>query len=137
MPNYLFKSVIPSNMKPVRPTAGKGSPDARIQSVPSGQVYTEEDGTVWFKAGSNPKNGWVEAGTEIGLHPAVYIGNFLEYDPNNLFAAPGPAVWIGQDQSVWVKTDSTFDDQNWVFLGIDPVLGDPDFYSVGGGEVLV
>ncbi len=137
MPNYLFKSVIPSTITPVRPTTGRGSPDARIQSVPSGQVYTEEDGTVWFKAGSNPKNGWVEAGDQIGLHPAVYRGNFGETDPNYLFSAPGPAVWFGTDQSVWVKTDSEDIDLNWVFLAFDTSIGDPDFYVQGGGELSV
>ncbi len=134
MPTYLFKSVIPSSITPVRPTAGRGSPNARIQSAPSGQIYTAEDGTVYFKAGLDPKN-WVQAGDQVGMHPSVYVGNFFENDPNNLFSAPGPAVWYGYDQSVWVKTVSTNDDQDWVFLAFDPSIGEPDFYVVGGGEL--
>jgi hypothetical protein len=134
MPNYLFASVIPSSIKPVRPTAGVGNPNGFV-SAPPGQLYTDDTGAVWIKAGLSPMTGWVLAGDQIGMNPAVYIGNYFEYDPNDLFSAPGPAIWLGNDQSVWIKTVSTNDDQDWVFLAFDPSIGEPNFYVQGGGDL--
>ncbi len=78
---------------------------------------------------------WVVAGDQVGMNPAVYVGNYFENNPNDLFAAPGPAVWYGYDKSVWVKTTSTDDDQNWVFLAFSQTVGAPNFYVQGGGDL--
>ena len=101
------------------------------------QIYTEETGKVWCKSeNSDATLGWFELGAARG-HPEVLVGNFFETNPNGVYSYAGPAVWFGADQSIWVKTVSTLDDQGWVFLGYASTLGLPDFYSYGGGTITV
>ena len=101
------------------------------------QIYTEESGKVWCKSeNDNRMLGWFELGEARG-HPEVIVGNFLETNPNGAYSYAGPAVWFGSDQSIWVKTVATVDDQSWILLGYASTLGQPDFYSYGGGEITV
>ncbi len=108
--------------------SGRGSPEARLRGVP-GQLYTDESGQVWCKGTTAPDTGWFKVASNQG-HPTVTIGNWNSTDPNGVVTMPGPAVWYGGDKSIWVKTDSANDDQNWnLLLECSLCVGDPDFYS--------
>ena len=99
------------------------------------QIYTEESGKVWCKSENADRMlGWFELGDARG-HPLVLVGNFFETNPNGLYGYGGPAVWFGSDQSIWVKTVATVDDQSWILLGFSSTLGLPDFYIMNGPEL--
>ncbi len=131
----LFRSVIPGVAANPRPISGRGNPNG-FRGGQVMQIYTEETGKEWCKSDAAATLGWFELGTARG-HPQLTVGNFYETNPNGLYSVAGPAVWIGFDQSVWVKTVPTDDDQSWVLLGSAPALGLPDFYSYGGGMIEV
>ncbi len=113
----------------------RGNPNGFVQA-PTGTMLTEESGKKWCKGYSaiSDNLGWFEVGTATG-HPAVYVLDFYQTNPNGLLESAGPAVAIGVDQSIWVKTVPTVDDQSWKLLGFQASLGQPDFYVFGGGEL--
>ena len=124
----LFKSVIPGDVGWSPPMHGRGSPDARLRGVP-GQLYTDENGQVWCKGTTTPDTGWFKVASNAG-HPAVIIGSSSQTDPRGVVIAAGPAVWYGSDKSIWVKTDSANDYNNWhLLLEFGLSVGGSSYYS--------
>ncbi len=111
---------------------GIGSPQARLRGVP-GQLYTQVDGgQLWCKGTIAPNTGWFRVAANAG-HPAVIIGSYYQTDPRDVVISPGPAVWYGWDKSIWVKTDSANDANNWnLLLEYSLSVGLPITYSVFG-----
>lgn len=118
VPNFRsgFESLtLPAVGSPSIPLSGVGAPDGVVVGIP-GQTYTDLDtNNLYIKMGGNQALGWQLIGIARAGGSGC-SGTSLIYgsgDPNGVFAATWPAIFYGDNGSVWVKITPGTTNTGW------------------------
>lgn len=120
-----FTTKLPPEVRPCAPLFGNASPEGVVSANP-GTLFTNlTTNEVWVKVCGVSEVGWKlsgiagpsTTGSSGTATQQVYYGTAT--DPNDVVTAQPPAYYYSlTDQSQWVKTNSTIDDQGWTkFVG--------------------